>query len=94
MRADATLLRGTMPPRWPRANPAGLLKVGPRVPAVASSAYGQPFLDIFEAAGRDFYAIDPHLFSPAEVILQNIESGSVFRFGRIAPDILRESFEL
>ena len=71
---------------------ASLEEVGPKVPASASDTYGKPFLEIFEAAGRDFYAIDPHLFSPAEVVLQNIDTGNVFHFGKCAPEIIRQSF--
>jgi methenyltetrahydromethanopterin cyclohydrolase len=71
-----------------------LAAVGPQVPSAGSSAYGRPFLEIYEAAGRDFYKIDPHLFSPAEVVLQNVETGRVHHFGRIRPDILRRSFGL
>ena len=42
-----------------------ITSVGPRVPSSGSDAHGRPFLEIFEDAGRDFYKIDPHLFSPA-----------------------------
>ena len=69
-----------------------LSEIGPRVPSDSSDAYGRPFLEIFEAAGRDFYKIDPHLFSPAEIVFQNIETGNSQRFGKVAPDILTRSF--
>jgi methenyltetrahydromethanopterin cyclohydrolase len=68
--------------------------VGPQVPSSGSSAHGKPFLEIFEAAGRDFYKIDPHLFSPAEIVFQNLETGRVHHFGRIEPNILKKSFGL
>jgi methenyltetrahydromethanopterin cyclohydrolase len=67
-------------------------ELGPQIPSSGSAAFGQPFLDVFEAAGRDFYAIDPHLFSPAEVVLQNVETGRVHRYGEVRPEILRKSF--
>jgi len=66
--------------------------VAAKTPSSTSPAYGQPFLDIFEAAGRDFYKIDPLLFSPAEVTFHNIDTGRVHIAGQIAPDILRRSF--
>ncbi|QDU38650.1 Methenyltetrahydromethanopterin cyclohydrolase [Maioricimonas rarisocia] len=69
-------------------------EIGPRIPSSGSPASGEPFLKIFEAAGRDFYKIDPMLFSPAEVILQNVETGQVHRFGRIEPDVVLTSFGL
>lgn len=71
-----------------------LADIAPRVPAMASESYGEPFLQIFEAAGRDFYKIDPLLFSPAEVVFHNLETGRVHVAGRIAPDVLRRSFGL
>ena len=41
---------------------------------------------------HDFYQIDPHLFSPAVIRFLNIDTGRVHNFGRVAPDILVESF--
>lgn len=69
-----------------------LREVGPLVPASASSAHGQTFLEIFEGAGRDFYAIDPHLFSPAVITLQNHETGSVMSWGDTFTPLLQRSF--
>lgn len=66
--------------------------IGPRVPSLASADYGDPFGDIFERAGRDFYKIDGHLFSPAQVLFHNLRSGRTFTYGHLAPDILRRSF--
>lgn len=71
-----------------------ITSVGPRVPSSGSDAHGRPFLEIFEDAGRDFYKIDPHLFSPAEIIFQNIETGRVHHYGRIEPEVLKQSFGL
>lgn len=68
--------------------------VGPRVPSSGSPAYGKPFLELFETAGRDFYKLDPLLFSPAEVLIHNVETGRVHHFGRINPEILKRSFGL
>lgn len=73
---------------------ASLEAVGPRVPSSGSPAHGRPFLELFEEAGRDFYKLDPHLFSPAEVVFQNLDTGRVFRYGHTAPDVLRKSFGL
>ncbi len=69
-----------------------LAAIGRRLPSSASEAYGQTFIDIYEAAGRDFYKIDPHLFSPAEVVFHNVETGRVHHFGGVRTDILRRSF--
>lgn len=52
-----------------------------RLPSRASRDYGQPFADTFKQFGGDFYAIDPLLFSPAEIIVTAIETGDTFRAG-------------
>lgn len=69
-----------------------LAEIGPKVPALSAACHGQPFLQIFEQAGRDFYKIDPHLFSPAEVVFHNLDTGRVHHFGRVEPQILKQSF--
>jgi len=63
-----------------------------RLPSETSRHYGQPFADIFKAVKGDFYAIDPMLFSPAQVIVTALESGESFHAGRINPDLLDASF--
>lgn len=68
--------------------------IGPRVPSGASAAHGEPFITLFEQAGRDFYKIDPQLFSPAEIVFHNLETGRVHHFGRTSPDVLKRSFGL
>ncbi len=60
--------------------------------ARACSAYGQPFAEIFAAVNGDFYKIDPMLFSPAAVIVSNLDTGSSFHAGELAPDIVDASF--
>ena len=54
---------------------ASLESIGPQVPSSASRDHGEPFATIFARYNHDFYAVDPHLFSPAEVVFQNIETG-------------------
>ena len=71
---------------------ASLAEIGPRMVSRASDSYGEPFMQLFEQAGRDFYALDPALFSPALVDLVNIETGKTQRFGGLAPDIVARSF--
>jgi methenyltetrahydromethanopterin cyclohydrolase len=52
-----------------------------RLPSRASRDHGHPFAEIFKRFKGDFYAIDPLLFSPAEVIVTAIETGDTFRAG-------------
>jgi len=69
-------------------------EIGPRVPSNASPDYGRPFSEIFAQFDHDFYRIDPMLFSPAKVAFFccNDPGGPAFQFGRLAPDVLAESF--
>lgn len=69
-----------------------LLDVGHRVPSSSSSDYGEPFASIFARYNHDFYAVDKNLFSPAEVMFQNLDTGRVHLFGQPAPDIVARSF--
>ncbi len=68
-----------------------LAALAPKVPAQASRDYGKPFIEIFERYNKDFYKIDPLLFSPAEVRLTSTESGRTFHAGQLNPDVLRAS---
>jgi methenyltetrahydromethanopterin cyclohydrolase len=63
-----------------------------RLPSSASEDFGEPFGKLLEAADWDFYAIDPLLFSPAEVRLVSVESGRSFHSGGVRLDVLEQSF--
>ncbi|CAN1724990.1 Methenyltetrahydromethanopterin cyclohydrolase [Hyphomicrobium sp. 1Nfss2.1] len=63
-----------------------------QLPSSTCAAYGEPFADIFAAAGGDFYKIDPMLFSPAQVIVSNLDTGTSFHAGELAPDVVDKSF--
>src|SRR4051795_7890953 len=63
-----------------------------RLPSSASRDHGEPFGTVLERANWDFYAIDPLLFSPAEVRLVSVESGRSFHAGSVEPDVLERSF--
>src|SRR5262249_55639880 len=93
-RTNDAILYGGPGSLWVRGDDESIAAIGPKVPAIASPAYGEPFLKIFEQAGHDFYKIDPHLFSPAEIVFQNLDTGNVHAFGKVAPDVLRWSFGL
>lgn len=69
-----------------------LQAVGHRVPSSSSHDHGEPFQAIFARYNHDFYEVDPALFSPAEVVFQNLKSGRVHAFGQVAGDVLARSF--
>lgn len=75
-----------------RGDDDSLRQAGEKLPSSASSDYGRPFREIFKRYNHDFYKIDPMLFSPAHVTLQNIETGNSFAFGAVNEAVLLESF--
>ncbi len=62
-----------------------------KIPSAAAPDYGTPFHELFQRYGGDFYRIDPMLFSPAQVNINNLNSGLVFRAGRLNPSLLQAS---
>lgn len=63
-----------------------------KVVSQASRAYGRPFVEIYEDAGRDFYQIPLDLHSPAVLHLNNIRTGHTFSAGEINTQVLEKSF--
>ena len=61
-----------------------------RIPSSASPDYGTPCHDLFVRYGS-FYDVDPLLFCPSEVSMNNLNSGRTFRAGRPNPRVLRTS---
>jgi methenyltetrahydromethanopterin cyclohydrolase len=49
------------------------------------------FLDIFKEAGFDFYKIDPDIFAPAMVVVNNSRTGKTFRAGSLDIEVLKGS---
>jgi methenyltetrahydromethanopterin cyclohydrolase len=90
-RTNDAILYGGQVTLWVRDSDERLAEIGPRVPSSSSSDFGEPFAAIFERYGRDFYKIDPLLFSPAEITFVNLTTGRSHRFGQVRPDILRRS---
>ena len=77
---------------WVKADDEMIASVGPKTPSLASPDHGEPFAEVFTRAGGDFYKIDPMLFSPAEIVFNNLKTGRTHSFGRREPEILRRSF--
>jgi methenyltetrahydromethanopterin cyclohydrolase len=91
-RTNDAVLYGGQVTLWVRDEDKALSSIGPQVPSSASADYGRPFGEIFASYGHDFYKIDPHLFSPAQVTFVNLASGNQFTYGQVQPAILRASF--
>ncbi len=91
-RTNDAVLYGGRVTLWVRGDDDSLQELGPRVPSNSSSDYGRPFAEIFARYERDFYKIDPLLFSPAEVSFANLDTGQWHHFGSANPAVLVESF--
>ena len=91
-RTNDAILYGGRAILWVRADDDALAQIGPKVPSSASADHGAPFANIFERYQRDFYKIDPMLFSPAQIVFHNLNSGRSHVFGQVEPDVLNRSF--
>ncbi|MDR0901128.1 MAG: methenyltetrahydromethanopterin cyclohydrolase [Methanobrevibacter sp.] len=65
-----------------------------KLPSSAADGYGKPFFDVFKEADFDFYKIDKGMFAPAEVVINDLRTGEMFRAGYINVDLLKKSFGL
>ena len=74
-----------------RADDSELEQMLPKVPSMSSRDYGALFVELFHRYGGDFYQMDPMLFSPAEVVFNNLTSGRVFTAGGINHALLHTS---
>ncbi len=92
-RTNDAILYGAQVTLWVNGDDASLDQMVSRIPSCSSRDYGEPFSQIFSRYDNDFYKIDPHLFSPAEVCLVNIDSGKSFRAGQVDREILAASFD-
>lgn len=91
-RTNDAILYGASVTIWVRGSDDDLATFVRRIPSCSSADFGKPFAAIFERYDRDFYKIDPHLFSPARITLVNLDSGRSFQAGVLREDILQESF--
>jgi len=66
----------------------------PKAVSSSSKQYGRPFSEIFREAGMDFYNIDPELFAPAQIIINNLKTGRTFAAGEVNHKVLRKSIGL
>lgn len=87
---DAIIYGGTVQ-LFVKGSAKAARELAEKLPSHASRDHGQPFAEIFKRFNGDFYAIDPLLFSPAEVIVTAIESGDTFRAGERDFEMLERS---
>ena len=93
-RTNDAVLYGGRVSLWVDCKDEVIESLGPRIPSCASDDFGRPFYQIFQGHDCDFYRVDPHLFSPAMLELNNLKTGRRYEFGKLRYDILEESFGL
>jgi methenyltetrahydromethanopterin cyclohydrolase len=59
--------------------------------SISSSQYGQPLYRLLKSVKFDAHKLDPALFSPAEITVNDITSGRTFKAGHVNPEVLKQS---
>jgi methenyltetrahydromethanopterin cyclohydrolase len=60
----------------------------------ASKSYGKPFIELFKEVDYDFRRIDPNLFAPAVLIVNNATTGNTFKAGSVNLEVFKKSIGL
>jgi methenyltetrahydromethanopterin cyclohydrolase len=76
----------------PKEDEDKLWEIMASVPSSTAKGYGEPFYTAFKAVEFDFYKIDPGIFAPAVVIVNNLQTGRTRVFGKLDPALLKKSF--
>jgi methenyltetrahydromethanopterin cyclohydrolase len=69
-----------------------LKELAEKLPSSAADGYGKPFYDVFKEANFDFFQIDKGMFAPAEVVINDLTTGELFRGGYVNVELLKKSF--
>jgi methenyltetrahydromethanopterin cyclohydrolase len=88
---DAILYAGTAYYMVEYENDEKLERLVSKAPSSASESYGRPFLEIFREVNYDFYKIDPGLFAPAAIVVNNVKTGKIFRAGSLNIEVFKKS---
>ncbi len=91
---DAIIVAGSVFYTVDAAEDDNLAEIIAKVPRSTSKDYGKPFFEIFKDAGKDFYKIDPHLFAPAQIMMNDFKTGVTLKAGKIDVELLRKSFNI
>jgi methenyltetrahydromethanopterin cyclohydrolase len=75
-----------------RTDDAALSDLMEKIPSASSKDYGKPFFELFMQYEGDFYRIDRLLFSPAEVSINNLNSGRLLKAGHVNASLIYTSF--
>lgn len=91
-RTNDAILYGGQVTLWVDSTDENIEAIGAKVPSLASKDFGKPFAKTFREYQYDFYKVDPGLFAPAMVTFVNLRSGRSYRYGKLFPEILKDSF--
>ncbi len=91
-RTNDAIIYGGQVQLFVRGTDGDAKKLAEQLPSSSCTAYGKPFAELFAEVGGDFYKIDPMLFSPAEVLVSNLDTGTSFHAGKLDPAIVDASF--
>lgn len=86
------LLYGGRSEFWVKWEDDNIRKIIPQLVTESSKDYGRLFKDLFIEAERDFYKMDLDIHSPAAVQIINMNTGNLFKAGRIREDLIEKSF--
>ncbi len=73
-------------------NEKELERIVSKASSKASKDYGKLFMEILKEANYDFYKIDPIIFAPAVVIVNNRRTGHTFSSGETNAEAMAKSF--
>ena len=93
-RTNDAILYGGVVTMWVVGDDDAIHDVVDRIPSGSSDDAGRPFAEVFKSYDHDFYKVDPMLFSPAVIVLHNLNTGRTHHRGKLEPDILVRSFGL
>jgi methenyltetrahydromethanopterin cyclohydrolase len=63
-----------------------------QVPSSTSRDYGKPFYKTFKDSGYDFFKIDANVFAPAEITVNDLETGKTYHTGHLNGEVILESY--
>lgn len=71
---------------------AKLIEYVSKTPSISSKDYGKSFTELVDQYGWDFlYKVDPSIFAPAVVIINNTRTGNTLFSGKINYELLRKA---
>ncbi|MEA3324351.1 MAG: methenyltetrahydromethanopterin cyclohydrolase [Euryarchaeota archaeon] len=65
-----------------------------QVPSRTSQDYGKPFYKTFESEGYDFSRIETDIFAPAEITVNDLDTGKTYHTGYLSEEVILESYEI